>query len=67
MSNTQALAGTVVVPGASIAAATPTPKASATTGAFHVANGQIVDPNGNVFIARGIIPRSCENPKIRIG
>ena len=24
------------------------------TGAFHVVNGQIIDPNGNVFVAKGI-------------
>ena len=27
---------------------------TSTTGQFHVDNGQIIDPNGNVFVARGI-------------
>ena len=33
---------------------TPTTSTPAGTGQFHVQNGQIIDPNGNVFTARGI-------------
>jgi hypothetical protein len=33
---------------------TPTTSTPTGTGQFHVQNGQIIDPNGNVFTARGI-------------